>query len=52
MTQSPCPRCSRPQPDPDGLGVLHCTACGYCVHPNEQDGVCGFCGKKTEGTTT
>lgn len=33
------------QQDFDGFGVLHCKACGYCVHPSCTGGVCDICGQ-------
>jgi len=39
-----CPVCSAEQEDFDGFGVVHCPDCGYCIHPNSQDGICGICG--------
>ena len=39
-----CPQCGAEQEDFDGFGVIHCEACGYCVHPSVTDGVCGICG--------
>jgi hypothetical protein len=39
-----CPRCGAAQEDFDGFGVLHCPACGFCVHPSFMDGRCNFCG--------
>jgi hypothetical protein len=43
--QSQCPRCGRLQPDGDGLGVIYCPACGYCVHAALYGDVCEYCGQ-------
>jgi hypothetical protein len=39
-----CPRCGRESEDFDGLGVLYCESCGYCVHASVTNGVCDYCG--------
>lgn len=39
-----CPRCGAEQEDYDGLGVIHCEACGYCVHPAATGDICDICG--------
>jgi len=43
--QAACPRCGREQDDPDGFGVLHCEACGWCKHPCIEHDRCTICGK-------
>lgn len=40
-----CPQCGTEQQDFDGFGVVHCEACGYCVHPSSTGGVCDICRK-------
>lgn len=40
-----CPSCGAEQEDLDGFGVIHCEACGYCVHPSSTGGVCDICGE-------
>lgn len=50
MPRMRCPRCRRVYVDYDGLGVLHCEACGYCQHPSAQANdegryICDLCGK-------
>lgn len=39
-----CPRCGAEQEDCDGFGVVHCEACGYCVHPAATGDICDICG--------
>ena len=39
-----CRVCSPEQEDFDGLCVAHCPGCGYCIHPNSRDRICGICG--------
>ena len=41
-----CPKCEAQQEDHDGLGVLHCAACGYCDHPSASGSPlrCDLCG--------
>lgn len=49
--QMKCPKCGAVYDDFDGVGVLHCPACGYCVHPATEtvDGktTCCVCGRET-----
>lgn len=47
-----CPRCGAEHEDFDGLGVLYCGSCDYCVHASATGGVCDFCGKNTESEAT
>lgn len=42
-----CPQCGAEQEDFDGFGVVHCEACGYCIHPSCTNGICGICGTDT-----
>jgi hypothetical protein len=48
--QMRCPKCGAIYDDFDGVGVLHCPACGYCIHPATKtiDGkeTCCVCGRE------
>lgn len=46
-----CPHCGASQRDYDGFGVVHCSTCHYCAHPDctrEPGGVtvCSLCGSR------
>jgi len=41
-----CPKCGNEEEDFDGLGMLCCPKCDYCIHPNNDgDDICGYCGE-------
>lgn len=46
-----CPRCHAEYEDHDGLGVLHCVACGYCTHPAATGDICDLCGADLRSAT-
>lgn len=40
-----CPQCGEGQIDLDGFGVIHCSKCKHCLHPNVlTNGKCAICG--------
>jgi hypothetical protein len=43
-----CPKCKAITDDHDGFGVLHCEACGYCIHASITEGVCDLCGQAVQ----
>lgn len=51
-----CPKCGMEWDDYDGFGVLYCSpswnGCGYCKHASVMDGICQFCEKPVERTST
>lgn len=44
MIFADCPRCGFTHEDMDGFGVLACSECGYCSHPDITGGICVICG--------
>jgi rubredoxin len=48
MPKIQCPNCGALHEDFDGLPLVHCTVCGWCMHPNssiDNNGreICGIC---------
>jgi len=45
-----CPQCYAICDDYDGVGILYCERCGYCVHASMSGDplTCDFCGHEDE----